>query len=187
MTRAYADPSRWPGVDELDLDSRHDGHRAVVADRLQPVERAGGVELGVERQRRSVLRVAVLVGLPRVFFLDVRGVGQHERAQIARARRAEHAPAKALGDEPRQVAAVIEVRVREDDRVDPRRDRWEAPPSCAAAAPSAPGRGRSRSRIRRSPRLEQVLRAGDGAGGSEKRQGGGHGRALYSEGYAMAA
>ena len=115
-------------VDEIDLDARSDRNRAVVADRLQPLERPGGIDLRVERQRRAVLRVVVPVRLARVLFLNVRRVGQHQRAEIPGARRAEHASPKALRDEPRQIAAVIEVRVRQDDRIDPRRiDRKRCP------------------------------------------------------------
>ena len=124
-----------PGVDELDFDTGDNRHRAVVTDRLQTVERASGVDLRVERLRGDVLRVAVLVRLPRILFLNVRRIGEHERAQVARARRAEDAAAKALADQPRQVPAMIEMRMREDDGVDLRRPRSETPPSCDAAAP----------------------------------------------------
>ena len=107
-----------PGVDELDFDAGRDRHRAVVADRLQLRHRAEGVRLAVERQRRRVLRVAVAVRVRRVFFLDAAGVGQHDPAEILRAGGAEDAAAEALRDEPRQIAAVIEVRVRQHDGVD---------------------------------------------------------------------
>ena len=66
------------GVDELDLDALGDGHRTVVADRLQQRERAHGVGLAVERQRRRVLRVAVAVGVRGVLFLDAARIGQHD-------------------------------------------------------------------------------------------------------------
>ena len=39
------------GVDELDLEARHDRHRTVVADRLQQRERPFRVGRRVERQR----------------------------------------------------------------------------------------------------------------------------------------
>jgi hypothetical protein len=64
-----------------------------------------------------VLRVAAPVGFACVFLLQPRRVGQDEPAQIGRTRRAEDAPAKALRHEPGQIATVIEVRVRQHDRV----------------------------------------------------------------------
>ena len=108
-------------VDEFDFYTGDDWHGAVVANRLQPVERASGIDLRVERLRGDVLRVAVLVRLPRILFLNVRRIREHERAQVVRARSAEDAAPKALADQPRQVPTVIEMRMREDDRVDPRR------------------------------------------------------------------
>ena len=61
QNRFVADPDasvrraeQMAGVDEFDVNSRHAGddrHRTVVADRLQPIERARGVDLRVERQR----------------------------------------------------------------------------------------------------------------------------------------
>ena len=121
------------------------------------------------------------VRLPRVLFLDARRVRQHERAQVARARRAEDAAAKALADQPRQVAAVIEMRVREDDGVDRAgRDRERGPvaqPQLLEALEQA-----AVDENAMVAEIEQMLRAGDGAGGAEKRQRGRHRRALYSEG-----
>ena len=162
-------PEQMTGIDELDLHAGHDRHRTVVADRLKLRQRPRRVELGIERQRGRVLRIAVPVRLARVFFLNVRGIGQDERAQIARARRAEDAAAESAGDQPRQVAAMIEVRMRQDDRVDPPRDRSEARPSSVRAAPSAPETARNPP-ARGDPQVQQMLRPGDGAGGAEKRQ-----------------
>ena len=142
--RTKADPSRWPAGANSTVTPRHDLDRPLVTDRLQLRQRALRVDSRVERQRRLVLRVAVLVGLPRVLFLDAPRVGQHQAAQVQGAGRAEDAPPVALRDQPRQVADVIEMRVGQDDRVEWTRAAPETPPSCAAAAPSAPGTGRSR-------------------------------------------
>ena len=168
------------GVDEIDLDPRSDRNRTVVADRLQPLERAGGIDLRVERQRRAVLRVVLPIRLASVLFLNVRRVRQHQRAQIPGARRAEHASAKALGDEPRQVAAVIEVRVRQDDGVDPRRiDRKRPPVAISQLLETLEETAVDQNAT--VAEVEQMLRAGDGTGGSEKRQRRRHASALYSE------
>jgi hypothetical protein len=119
---------QMPGVDEFDLNAGDHRHGTVVANRLQPIERASGVNLRIKRLSRDVLRVAMLVRLPRVLLLDVRGIRQHERAQVARARRTKDAAAKALADQPRKVTTVIEMSMREDDCVDlRRRDRKRRP------------------------------------------------------------
>ena len=107
-----------PRIDELRLDPGRDRHRAVVAARLQLRHGAERVDFRVERQRGLVLREVVAVGVRRVFFLQPAGVGQDDLAQILRALRAEHAAAESLRHEPRQIAAMIEVRVRQHDRVD---------------------------------------------------------------------
>ena len=78
------------------------------------------VGLGEERQRGRVLGEAAAIREPRVLFLQPAGVGQHQRAQVGRARRAEDRPMKAVGDQSRQQARVIDVRVRQDDGVDRR-------------------------------------------------------------------
>src|SRR5439155_25029256 len=77
-------------------------------------------------------RVAVTVGMARVFFLDVRRIWQDERAEIARAGRAEDSAAESGADQARQVPAMIQMRVGEDHRVDaPRIDRQRGPVSLA--------------------------------------------------------
>ena len=93
------------GVDELDLDALDDRDLLVERRRLQSRQRFGRVLFGVERQRRVMLAEAALVGELRVFFLQVRGVGQHQLAQIARAAGAIDAALEALRDQPRQPAA----------------------------------------------------------------------------------
>jgi hypothetical protein len=93
------------------------GDRAVVADRLQAIQGSGGVDGRVERESRLVLREPVPVRVPRILFLNMRRVGQHQRAQVLGARRAENSPSISHGDKTRQIPAVIEVRVRQDDRV----------------------------------------------------------------------
>ena len=62
----------------------------------------------------------VSVRLACILFLNVGRIGQHQRAQLLGARRAEDPAPKASGHQPRQVAAVIEMRVRQHDAVDGR-------------------------------------------------------------------
>ena len=120
------------------------------------------------------------VGVARVFFLNVRGVGQDERAQIARARRAEDAAAKSAADQPRQIAAVIEMRVREDHRVDAlgidRQRRPVAEPQLLQALKET-----AVDEHAVAAEVEQMFGAGDGAGGAEERQRG-HQKTIFHHG-----
>ena len=102
---------------EVELDAGRDRHGTVEPDRLQLHQRARRVVRRVERQRGVMLRVSLAIRVARVFFLDVRRVGQHQRTQILRAGRAEHPAAKSVGHEPREVPAVVEVGVGQHNRV----------------------------------------------------------------------
>ena len=109
------------GVDELDLDAGCDWDRPVVTHGLQQRQRPRGIERGIERKRRGVLAVSMTIRVTRVLFLNVRGIRQHERAEIARSWRAEDPAAITLRDEARQIATVIEVCVCEHDGIELRR------------------------------------------------------------------
>ena len=76
-----------------------------------------GILAGVERQRRFVLRVALLVGVLRVLFLDVGGVAQEQIRQVRRRRCGEDRSLVAQLDEPGQVPRVIDMGVGEDHRI----------------------------------------------------------------------
>ena len=137
-------PEQVPGHAEFDGEPVHDLDRLRKPDRLQLGESTEGIGLRIQRLRRIVLRVSVPVGLPGVLFLNARGVWQHEPAQILCAGGTEHTAAISLRDQPWQVTDVIEVRVRQHDRIDRRRIDRELLPVARAAAPSGPGTGRSR-------------------------------------------
>ena len=106
------------GVDELCFDAGDDRHRPAVPARLQLHQRPFRVVHRVERQRGVVFRVAMAVGQLCVLFLDVRGIWQDQRAEVAGSGRAEDPPAKSLRDQTRQIPAVIEMCVSEDHGVD---------------------------------------------------------------------
>src|SRR5207248_6782524 len=115
------------------------------------------------------LRVAVAVRVARVLFLNPRRIGQHERAELARGRRAEDPAPKAPRDEARQVAAVVQVRVGENYGVDPRGiDRQRRPVAqpelLQALKETAVDKDAAVAEI------EEMLGAGDSAGGSKKCQ-----------------
>ncbi len=106
------------GRQEVELDARCDGYFAVESDRLQLHQGARGIVARIQRQSRVMLRVPLPICLACILFLDVCGIGQHHRTQILRAWRAEDTAAKSIRDEPRQIAAMVEMGVREDNRVD---------------------------------------------------------------------
>jgi len=76
------------------------------------------VPLGVERQRGIVLRAVRLVVVSRIFFLKMTRILQHDRAQINGCRRGVDRAIESLLHETRDVAAMIEMRMSEDDGFD---------------------------------------------------------------------
>ena len=134
-----------PGVDELDVDALDERIRLVEANWLKLRQRPERVRFAIQRQRRMVLRVVLPVRLARIFFLQPRRVGQHQLAQVGRARRA----VTSGRDSPRRRAAA-DTRCGRDARGSERRrkarpDRAEAAASCADAALSVPEKARNRS------------------------------------------
>ena len=77
-----------------------------------------GVLLGVKRQCRTVFGVAVFVGKVGILFLNVPTVWQQDAAQITCARRAVDFALKAISCQEWQVAAVVQMGVRQNDGVD---------------------------------------------------------------------
>ena len=75
---------------------------------------------------------ALLICLARVLFLNFRRIGEHQRAQVLGAWRAEHASPKASSNQARQIPAMIEVRVRQNQRVNRRRRNRERLPVAVA-------------------------------------------------------
>ena len=150
--------------------------KGVCLELLQAMLR---IQPGVERQRRRVLRELVAVEESGVFFLQMATVGQQDGAQVARARRAVDGAGVAIAHQQGQVAAVVQVRVREHHGVD------------------LAGRHGQRLPVAQAQRLvaleqpaveqqalalvgDQVLGAGDGAGATEEGYADGHGKAPSS-------
>ena len=72
----------------------------------------------VQRHRRMVFRLLVAVVEIGVFFLQMPGVGQNDAAQINRGWRGINRAAEAFPYQPWNPAAVIEMRVGQNHRVD---------------------------------------------------------------------
>ena len=156
-------------VDELELDA---GYRlTALAKRmhLQPRQRLRRVRLRIERQGGLMLGVAALVGELGVLFLQVRGIGQHELAQVGRAGGAVNGSLEPLRNEPRQPAGMIDVRVGQHDSMNRLGRYWQRRPIALAQLLET----LEQTTVEQdslSVDVEQVLGAGDGTGGSEKRQ-----------------
>ena len=70
-----------------------------------------GVRLGVDRANRGFTPTQALVHEFGIGFLDVTGISQHDVAQIGCGAGGIDGPRKALPNQVRQIAAVVNVRV----------------------------------------------------------------------------
>ncbi len=89
-----------------------------VVEGLDLRQHAPRVLLRVEGQRGLVLGEALLVGVARVFFLDVSGVGQQDAAEVARGGGGVDRRFEAIPDHHGQVSRMVQVGVREDHGVE---------------------------------------------------------------------
>ncbi len=149
--------------------------RRVERDRRELLERPLRILLGVERQGRMVLREAVAVGEFRVLFLQEAAVGQQDPAQLVGQLGRMDAAAKAVLHEQGQVAAVIEMGVGEDHRVDAVRGDGHRRPVALPELLEA----LKQAAIDQDPAaagLQQVFRAGHGPDAAEEGEVQGHRR-----------
>jgi hypothetical protein len=100
--------------------------------RVDPAQAVQRIAACVQRQRRCVFRKAVPVGEGGVFFLDVAAVGQKDAAEVARAGGGVHPSVKAFAHQHRQVAAVVQVGVGQDDGMDLAGHHRKGPPVAQA-------------------------------------------------------
>ena len=146
------------------------GAMSLGVEAAQTVER---VLLGIERQGRAVLGKAVPVGERGIFFLDVAAVGQQHSAQVHRAGRGVDGALVAFLDQQRDVAAVVQVRMREHHRIDLGRHHGQRRPVAQAQLLVT----LEQPAIHQQPVvvvLDQVLGACDGVGSAEESDGDAH-------------
>lgn len=103
------------GSRPIQFDCRMQWHR------LEELQAALGVPLRIERLCRMVFGKALPVGVVGFFFLQVTRIRQQDAAQVACCGGAEDPAAKTVAHQQWQVAAVVEVGVREYDVVYGRR------------------------------------------------------------------
>jgi hypothetical protein len=106
------------GARERHPDAGSEVHGLRVGDPFDLPRRRLALGGGVEGQGRAVLRGAALVVIGGLLFLEVARVGQEQRQEVGRRPGGEDAPPEALLEEPGQVAAVVDVGVREHDPVE---------------------------------------------------------------------
>src|ERR1035437_408563 len=126
-----------------------------------------------KRKDRMVLRLVGFVIEAGIFFLQVAGVGKNDSAQINSRRRGVNRSAESFFYEARNPAAVVEVSVRQDDRINfLGRNRRAAPVALApffrALKEAAIDENLDAVFLRRVSRIDQMLRAGDRFRGAQK-------------------
>lgn len=161
-----------PGVVEADRDTIVDRPVMPVGDGLEMGQRPLHVLAG-EQRHNGVFPLSTLLAVPLplvdgVFLLDPRGVFEDDLGQFARRGRGENRRPEPLADHPRQHAAVIDVGVGQQHRVDSAEvDRRVFPVPIAEVAFLV------HAAVDEEPRtagLEQMLRTGDLPVGAEKLQ-----------------
>ena len=152
---------------------RREPNILLHADGLEILQRVLRLIERVKRQCRIVFRLLHLVVEARIFFLQVTGVGKNDAAQIDCWCRCVDRAAKAVFDQPRNPAAMIEMGVGQNDRIDSvGRDRHVMP---VALAPflrplkhAAVDENLQAVLTRRIACIDQMFRAGDRSGGAKK-------------------
>ena len=145
---------------EVQIRLEVDGHEG-----LQGAQRLGHV---VQGQRRPVLRVAVAIRQARLLFLEVAAVRQHDPQQIGARVGAVRLAGEPLAHQDGQIAAVIDVRMGEQHRVDRARVDGQRLPIAQPkllVALEQPAIDQDAA----GARFDEVFRARDGPGGSQER------------------
>ena len=160
-------PEQVPASTKLRAQAVAEHQGLMKRARAERADGATGVLDGEEGLRRAMLREAPIVRVVRLVLLDVRGVQEQVVDEVGRGVGGVDGPREALAHEERQPAAVVQVRVGQQDRVDLVRGHGGGRPV------PLPQRLRALEEAAiheetRGPRLEQVPGPGDGARGTQK-------------------
>ena len=127
-----------PGFHQASGHARHGLERLVVIHGMEVHRHFGGIFLGVERlDGRLAGLQAFPVNIFRIRFLDMTGVHQHDVCQVSGGVRAVNRALVAVPDQVGQVAAVIDVGVREDQGIDLSRVERELAVALVGVVPAA--------------------------------------------------
>ena len=162
-------PEQVPDVDEAEREARRELLPALVGDRLEVLHDLADVPLLVEGKRRAVLGRPLLVQERRVFLLQPRRVQQHHAGELGRRRGGVHRAPEAGLVEAREPAAVVDVRVGQDDVAQRPGVELRALPVQLAQRLQPLEQAAIHERAL-APRFDHGLGAGDGAGRAVKSQ-----------------
>src|SRR5262249_22021430 len=90
----------------------------VVSDGPQELESRPPIIDGIQRQGRLVFGQLMLVSELRLFLLKMRRIRQKDSSEIQRRRCGINRAVIALRNESRQISGVIDMRMRENNRID---------------------------------------------------------------------
>ena len=154
-------------VDERGLQATSNAQRRIVRDRLQAQKRAVHVAAVIKRFDFRFAFLAFMVQICGIFNLNLGGVAEHDVRQSARGRCAINRADEALLDEIRQIAAMVDMGMAQQDGVDlfwPERKLAVAAMAFASASLEEPAIEQQGL----SARIDPVHRAGHGPGCAPK-------------------
>ena len=103
--------------------------RLSEPDGFEEVEGRPGLCLRIERQRRLMPRIAIAVGGCRIVLLDMPAVRQQNGTEIGRRLRAVDRTLEAVPHQARDIAAVVDMGMGQQQRIELERDRTARPAS----------------------------------------------------------
>src|SRR5262249_33406564 len=153
------------GVYETHLHARKEIVGPIIRHRVELSHRPVRVLTRVERLDERLAGFTFLVEVLGVFLLNFAGIGHHDRGEVARRGRAVDGAVKALPDEVGQVAAVIDVRVAQDEGIYLSGAEWKMAVALARLVAFALVEAAVEQHTAAGG-LDQVHRAGNRAGGA---------------------
>ena len=163
------------GVPVTSANASHDLKPGLVLDRPEGIEGRDSIGLGVDRAHLGspARRIAPIEG-GYLRFLNASCIGQQIGAQVDSAARGHDPSAEAFAHELRQQAAVVDVGMGQEHGIDVGRAEWKGTiVQCLQRLRSLKQTAVDQQAVRIRA-LEQIARAGHGAGRTTKPNGHGH-------------
>jgi hypothetical protein len=177
----FAVPPDQRGSGAQDVPGAHKPQRCAIrqSDVLvegywpEKIQRPPGVFFRVKRQCRIVPGKTMPVGVSRVLFLQMSGIGQQYPAQVGGGFGTEYGSAKTLFYQQRQIAGMIQMRMGQDDNGNiARRHRRRRPVAQAQSLVALEQPAIDKQAV--PVIFEQIFGAGNRAGAAEKGKVDGH-------------
>lgn len=157
-----------PGFHEAPLHTAQDRKVRLIGDGPRQPDCADHIAGIVQKLDARLARPFLAIEVRRVLFLDLGGIGKHDRQQVLRGRRTEDRSGKTLAHQIRQVAAVIDVGMTQHDRIDGRGRKRKL----TVTAPRLGTRTLKQTAVQQNalaPRLDEVHGTRHRPGGAPKR------------------